>query len=237
VSASGFSSLTQCRAPRGNKISREMVSMVASLPLRRRGFTHGYDSSRIHAPLYRLHAQHSADRSAAAHRSGVSARDRPSGGSVQARARYKELCDETSRPKTVSVSGGAWGSGGPWGRAAQAQYGRERALQLQVLRLQAEGVADKIGQFIKEIEAQLAWTTELPPSSGSIVELPFDVLRRWPSAVTELSQLDSSGKQQLKVSRVVEFFDSPTDFSQEFTVAMAKGSSTARSICAANGRT
>ena len=110
-------------------------------------------------------------------------------------------------------------------------------MQLQVLRLQAEGVADKIGQFIKEIEAQLAWTTELPPSSGSIVELPFDVLRRWPSAVTELSQLDSSGKQQLKVSRVVEFFDSPTDFSQEFTVAMAKGSSTARSICAANGRT
>jgi hypothetical protein len=70
------------------------------------------------------------------------------------------------------------------------------------LRLQAEGVADKIRQFIKEIEAQLAWTTELPLSSGSIVELPFDVLRRWPSAVTELSQLDSSGKQQLKVSRV-----------------------------------
>src|SRR5260221_7151365 len=57
-----------------------MVSMVASLPLRRRGFTHGYDSSRIHAPLYRLHAQHSADRSAGAHRSSVSARDRPSGG-------------------------------------------------------------------------------------------------------------------------------------------------------------
>jgi hypothetical protein len=37
VSASGFSSLTQCRASRWNKISREMVSMVASLPLRRRG--------------------------------------------------------------------------------------------------------------------------------------------------------------------------------------------------------
>ena len=37
VSAFGFSSLTQCRASRGNKISREMVSMVASLALRRRG--------------------------------------------------------------------------------------------------------------------------------------------------------------------------------------------------------
>jgi hypothetical protein len=38
VSASGFSSLTQYRASWGNKISREIVSMVASLPLRRRGY-------------------------------------------------------------------------------------------------------------------------------------------------------------------------------------------------------
>jgi hypothetical protein len=121
--------------------------------------------------------------------------------------------------------GGATALGGAVGwLAAQArQYGRERALQLRVLHLQAEGVADKIGWFIRAIEAQLAWTTELPLSNGLIVEQRRDVSIRWPSAITELWQLDSSGRQQLKVSRVVEFFDGPTHLSQEFTVAMAKG--------------
>jgi hypothetical protein len=45
------------------------------------------------------------------------------------------------------------------GARATESAPRNSALQLQVLRLQAEGVADKIGQFIKEIEAQLARAT------------------------------------------------------------------------------
>jgi hypothetical protein len=141
--------------------------------------------------------------------------------------------------------GGAAAVGGAaaWLAAQARQYGRERALQLQVLRFQAEGVADKIGQFIKEIEAQLAWTTELPLwfpdcrdrdrsktpvceewSPAAIEQRRSDALRllRHSSAITEVSQLDSSGKKQFKVSRLVEFFDDP-DFSQEFAVAMAKG--------------
>src|SRR5262249_52991182 len=49
-------------------------------------------------------------------------------------------------------------------------------------------------------------------------------LLRLQSAITEVWQLDASGKEQFKVSRRgAEFFDSPTDFSQEFTEAVAKG--------------
>jgi hypothetical protein len=34
--------------------------------------------------------------------------------------------------------------------------------QLQILRLQAEGAADKIGQFIGEIVGQVGWITQMP---------------------------------------------------------------------------
>jgi hypothetical protein len=43
-----------CRSMLGNKINREIVSIVASVlaaPGQRRGILNGYDSSRIHAPL------------------------------------------------------------------------------------------------------------------------------------------------------------------------------------------
>ena len=42
------------------------------------------------------------------------------------------------------------------------QDGRVRALQMRILRLQAEAAAAKINQFIGEIERQIGWTTQLP---------------------------------------------------------------------------
>src|SRR5215468_539267 len=48
-----------------------------------------------------------------------------------------------------------------------------RALQLQVLRLQAEVVAAKIDQFIGEIESQIRWTTLLPWSAETIDQWRF----------------------------------------------------------------
>ena len=59
--------------------------------------------------------------------------------------------------------------------AARAQQNDlVRALQARVLRLQAEGAADKIGQFIYKIESQVGWTTELPWSTGTIDQRKFD---------------------------------------------------------------
>src|SRR6185295_6776636 len=54
----------------------------------------------------------------------------------------------------------------------------------------------QIGQFVKEIESQLGWTTQLPWSAGSIDQRRFDALRllRQVPAITELAQLDASGK-------------------------------------------
>jgi hypothetical protein len=50
------------------------------------------------------------------------------------------------------------GSAAAWPLAACSQQdSRVRALQLQILRLQAEGAAEKIGLFIKEIESQMGY--------------------------------------------------------------------------------
>ena len=78
-----------------------------------------------------------------------------------------------------------------------------RSLEIRILRLQAEGAAEKISQFIKEIENQMGWTTQLTWSASTIEQRRFDGLRllRQVPAITELAQLDPAGKEQLRVSR------------------------------------
>jgi hypothetical protein len=65
--------------------------------------------------------------------------------------------------------------------------------------MQAEGIADKLAQFIKEIQNQVGWITQLPTTVGSIDQRRFDALRllRQTPAITELSLLDSQGKEYL----------------------------------------
>jgi two-component system NtrC family sensor kinase len=103
---------------------------------------------------------------------------------------------------------------------------------IQVLRsrihfMQAESIADRLAQFTKENQNQVAWTTQLPLTAGSIDQRRFDALRlfRNAPAVTELSQLDSEGKEFLKVSRLaMDVVGSGTDYSKEakFTETVAK---------------
>jgi signal transduction histidine kinase/CheY-like chemotaxis protein len=83
-------------------------------------------------------------------------------------------------------------------------YQGEKTSLIRIQREQAEAAATKIGQFIKEIESQLGWTTQLPWSCGTLDQRRFDGLRllRQVPAITELAQLDSSGKEQLRVSRL-----------------------------------
>src|SRR2546426_2506832 len=106
-------------------------------------------------------------------------------------------------------------------------YQEHKASLIRIQREQAEAAAAKIGQFIKEIESQLGWTTQLPWSAGSIEQRRFDALRllRQVPAITELAQLDASGKERLRVSRLaMDVVASGTDFSKEpkFTEAMAR---------------
>jgi hypothetical protein len=94
-------------------------------------------------------------------------------------------------------------------------------------REQAAGAAEKLGLFIKEIEAQMAWTTQLTWSATTIEQRRFDGLRllRQVPAITEFAQLDASGKEQLRLSRLDmgPHPDHP-DYSHDpkFTEAVAK---------------
>jgi signal transduction histidine kinase len=105
-------------------------------------------------------------------------------------------------------------------------YREHKAALIRIQHEQAEAAAAKIGQFIKEIESQLGWTTQLPWSAGSLQDRRFDALRllRQVPAVTELSQIDSTGKERLRVSRLaMDVVDSGLDLSKDpkFTEAVA----------------
>src|SRR6187401_2376125 len=106
-------------------------------------------------------------------------------------------------------------------------YQEHKASLIRIQREQAEAAAAKIGQFVKEIESQLGWTTQLPWSAGSIEQRRFDALRllRQVPAITELAQLDAGGKERLRVSRLaMDVVASGTDFSSDpkFAEAVAR---------------
>jgi two-component system, NtrC family, sensor kinase len=105
-------------------------------------------------------------------------------------------------------------------------YREHKASLIRIQHEQAEAAAAKISQFIKEIESQLGWTTQLPWSAGSIEQRRFDALRllRQVPAITELAQVDSTGKERLRVSRLaMDVVDSGLDLSKDpkFTEAVA----------------
>ena len=105
-------------------------------------------------------------------------------------------------------------------------YREHKAALIRIQHEQAEAAAAKIGQFVKEIESQLGWTTQLPWSAGSIEQRRFDALRllRQVPAITELAQVDSTGKERLRVSRLaMDVVDSGLDLSKDpkFTEAVA----------------
>jgi signal transduction histidine kinase len=100
-----------------------------------------------------------------------------------------------------------------------------RTSLIRIQREQAEAAAAKISQFIKEIERQIGWTTELPWSTDTIEQRRFDALRllHQVPAITELSQLDDSGREQLRVSRLaMDTVAANVDFSKDpkFTEAV-----------------
>src|SRR5882757_3490590 len=97
-------------------------------------------------------------------------------------------------------------------------YSEHKAALIRIQHEQAEAAAAKIGQFIKEIESQLGWTTQLPWSESSLENRRFDALRllKQVPAITELAQLDSTGKERLRVSRLaMDAVDSGADFSKD----------------------
>jgi signal transduction histidine kinase len=106
-------------------------------------------------------------------------------------------------------------------------YQGHKGSLISIQQQQAIAAADKIEEFITQIESQVGWTTQLPWTDGTLDQRRFDALRllRQVPAITELAQIDAAGREQLKVSRLtMDVVGSGIDYSgkPEFTQAVAK---------------
>jgi signal transduction histidine kinase/CheY-like chemotaxis protein len=107
-------------------------------------------------------------------------------------------------------------------------YREHKSALIRVQQEQAQAAAAKIDQFVREIESQVGWTTQLPWSAGTIDQRYSDGLRllRQVPAITELSLLDSLGRERVRVSRLaMDVIGSQINFSNDkkFSEAVAKG--------------
>src|SRR5438128_1727799 len=105
-------------------------------------------------------------------------------------------------------------------------YQEHKASLIRIQREQAEAASGKIDQFVKEIEAQLGWTTQLPWIATTLEQRRIDSMRllRQVPAITELAQIDPSGSERLRVSRLAtNVVDSKIDRSADsaFVEAMS----------------
>src|SRR5208282_4237351 len=105
-------------------------------------------------------------------------------------------------------------------------YQEHKSSLISIQREEAQAAAGKIEQFITEIESQVGWTTQLPWSDSTLEQRRFDALRllRQVPAITELAEIDATGHEQLRVSRLaMDVIGSGVDFSKEpaFTEAVA----------------
>ena len=97
-------------------------------------------------------------------------------------------------------------------------FREQNVLLVRIQHEQAEDAATRIRLFIKEVEGQLAWATQLPWSADTLNEWRFDAVRllRQVPAVTEVAQIDATGREQVRVSRFASnVVGSQTDFSQD----------------------
>jgi signal transduction histidine kinase/ActR/RegA family two-component response regulator len=105
-------------------------------------------------------------------------------------------------------------------------YHEQQNLLVRIQREQAKSAAEKIGQFLNGITAGLAWKTQLSWSDTTLDEWQFDAVRllRQVPALTEIVQLDATGREQFRMSREApDVIESHIDHSREaaFIQAMA----------------
>jgi signal transduction histidine kinase len=110
-------------------------------------------------------------------------------------------------------------------------YQENKTGLVRIQREKAEAAASKIEQFIKEIESQIGWTTHssFVPRAAALDQRRFDYLRllRQAPSITEISHLDATGKELLRVSRLaMDVAASGADLSAEPKFAEAKAGRT-----------
>jgi signal transduction histidine kinase len=107
-------------------------------------------------------------------------------------------------------------------------YQESKAALLELQREKAGAAASRIDAYVQEIEHQLGWM-RLPQIGGASLEqrrIDFLKLLRQVPAITDLSYLDRTGRELLKVSRLsMDVTGSRQDFSHDpkFTAAKSGG--------------
>jgi two-component system NtrC family sensor kinase len=97
-------------------------------------------------------------------------------------------------------------------------YDRARHAALEVQEEKARSAAERVSQFLTEIETQLGWTIGAEWRRTQPDQQRYDFIRllRQAPAITELSFIDGQGKEQLKVSRLEpDSVGSGKDFSKD----------------------
>ena len=99
-------------------------------------------------------------------------------------------------------------------------YQETKTALIQVQREKAAAAAERIEQFVRDIERQVRWTTgalfDDPVAALEQREIDYVRLLRNVPAITEISHLDVSGKEQLRLSRLtLDAVGSQADSSRE----------------------
>ena len=98
-------------------------------------------------------------------------------------------------------------------------YRENLAALVALQREQAAGAAGRIEAFIRDIERQVGWASQGQLGTRQTVEqrrFEFIRLQRQAPAVTEVSHLDPTGREQLRVSRLaMDVVGSQADFSSD----------------------
>ena len=105
-------------------------------------------------------------------------------------------------------------------------YQENRRATIEVQQEKAEAAAQKIESFVREIERQVGWVAQAQWAALPVEQRRFDYVRllRQVPAITELTQLDSKGREQLKVSRLsMDVVGSNVDRSTEPAFVEAMG--------------
>src|SRR5262249_51099887 len=99
-------------------------------------------------------------------------------------------------------------------------YQENKAALVQLQREKALAAAGRIEQFVKEIERQIGWTThpQLVTGAAALKQRQVDFFRllRQVQPITEVSLLDATGREQLRVSRLaMDLAGSGADYSKD----------------------
>jgi len=110
-------------------------------------------------------------------------------------------------------------------------YQENKSALVALQREKALAAAARIEQFVREIERQLGWTTQpqLVTGAAAVEQRRVDFFRllRQVPAITEVSQIDAAGREQLAVSRLaMDRIGSGTDLSQDPKFTGARGGRT-----------